>query len=543
MLTSLGRTIRFITLSALTSTQVLSTQTEASTVRVNQGEDLQAALTRARPGDIIELAEGAMFTGNFTLPRREGSGGFITLRSALSGGGVAVGRVNLELAARFAKLRSTNGIPALRTAPGAHHWRIEFIEIMGSGSGDVVTLGDGSGAQNVLADVPHDLVLDRVYVHGDPTQGVKRCIALNSASTTVSNSWISDCKAIGQDSQAIAGWNGPGPFSILNNYLEGAAENVLFGGADPAIPNLVPSDITIRGNLIAKPQAWRQQRWQIKNLLELKNARRVTIDHNILEYNWSAAQVGFAVLFTVRNQDGRCPWCQVEQVAFTDNIVRHSAAGVQILGFDNLKPSQQTRSIQIRNNVFSDINPKAWGGNGYAFLLLGGPRDIVIDHNTLIQENAFGIVQVEGPPIPGFVFTNNVARHGSYGIIGANHAPGSDSIQTFFPGATISRNVLAEGNGDRYPSGNFFPSLQEFRSQFMAYDAGDYRLASDSRWRNGGTDGLDLGAIRPAAQEREGDRRRRPALGAVLAPIDPLSGLARQLTRHQQPGPSGLHNE
>ena len=37
----------------------------------------------------------------------------------------------------------------------------------------------------------------------------------------------SDIKAVGQDSQAIAGWNGPGPFIIDNNYLEGAGENIL----------------------------------------------------------------------------------------------------------------------------------------------------------------------------------------------------------------------------------------------------------------------------------------------------------------------------
>ena len=47
------------------------------------------------------------------------------------------------------------------------------------------------------------------------------------------------------------GWNGPGPFLIENNYLEAAGENVMFGGSDPSIANLVPSNITIRRNLSA----------------------------------------------------------------------------------------------------------------------------------------------------------------------------------------------------------------------------------------------------------------------------------------------------
>ena len=91
----------------------------------------------------------------------------------------------------------------------------------------------------MLAQVPYALVIDRVYVHGDPVLGQKRGIALHSSDTASINSYVSDCKAVGQDSQAMSGFNGPGNYLIENNYLEGATENVLFGGADPMIPNLV----------------------------------------------------------------------------------------------------------------------------------------------------------------------------------------------------------------------------------------------------------------------------------------------------------------
>jgi hypothetical protein len=479
---------------------------EATTLHVAEGGDLQIALTNARPGDIVELAAGATFTGNFTLPAKDGSTAVIVLRSAIPSESVG-GRVTPEQAAAFAKIRSSNSQSAIQTAPGAHHWRLELLEIVGSGSTDLVALGDGSSAQRTAASVAHDLAIDRCYIHGDATAGIKRCVALNSAATTISNSYIADCKAAGQDAQAIAGWNGPGPFTIENNYLEGAGENVLIGGADPSIPNLVPADIVIRNNLIAKPTAWRQSRWQIKNLLELKNARRVTIEGNTLEYNWEGAQSGFAVLFTVRNQDGRCPWCQVEQVTFSGNMLRHTAAGISILGYDNEKSSQQTRNITIRDNLFSDVNPKLWGGNGYAFLLLGGPRDVTIDHNTIIQENASGIVQVEGPPILGFVFTNNLARQGAYGFIGADHAPGNDTLRTFFPAALVANNVIADADPRQYPSGNLFPSGGDFRAQFVSFDTGNYQLTASSAWRRAGTDGQDLGR---AAIAFERDRQRDP---------------------------------
>ena len=45
--------------------------------------------------------------------------------------------------------------------------------------------------------------------------------------------------------------------------------------------------------------------------------------------------------------------------------------------------------------VMADIDEKNWGGNGYAFLLLGGARDIVVDHNTIVQEHAQGMVLAE----------------------------------------------------------------------------------------------------------------------------------------------------
>ena len=98
------------------------------------------------------------------------------------------------------------------------------------------------------------------------------------------------------------GWGGIGPFKIVNNYLEGAGENVLFGGGDPTIRDLVPADIEVRHNYMAKSLSWKRGEsgyagtsWSIKNIFELKNARRVLVDGNVLEYNWEESQNGFAV--------------------------------------------------------------------------------------------------------------------------------------------------------------------------------------------------------------------------------------------------------
>ena len=138
---------------------------------------------------------------------------------------------------------------AFATAAGAHHYRLQFLEIVNTyPHTDIIKLGAQDSTQSSLASLPHDLVIDRCYIHGDAVNGQKRGIALNSAATTIVNSHISNIKSSQSDSQAIQGSNGPGPYLIANNYLESAGENVMCGGTDPFIANLVPSDITLRQN-------------------------------------------------------------------------------------------------------------------------------------------------------------------------------------------------------------------------------------------------------------------------------------------------------
>jgi hypothetical protein len=91
-------------------------------------------------------------------------------------------------------------------------------------------------------------------------------------------------------------------------------------------------------------------------------------------------------------------------------------------------------------------------------------------------------------------FTNNIGSHGDYGIIGTSRGVGNDSIRTYLPGATITHNVIAGGRESLYPSGNFFPSMSEFRRQFANADAHDFHLIPGSPWLAAGTDRRDLGA-------------------------------------------------
>ncbi len=469
----------FVLIHLVLSVQALC----AGTRLVGPGDDLQAALNAARPGDVLLLQAGATFTGNFVLPAYSSQDErYVEVRSSADEPGRAGRRVSPESSAMMPKLVSPNDQPAVRTAPRAHHWRLSLLEISAArdGARDIVSLGDGSAAQRLLDDVPHHIVIDRCYIHGDPATGQKRGIALNSGETSITNSWIAEVKQAGQDSQAIAGWNGPGPFTITNNYLSASGQGFMLGGADPAIPGLVPTDVRFAGNYVTRPLEWRNSRWQVKNLLELKNARNVTIEDNLFENNWRGAQAGHAILFTPRNQDGQSPWATVEQVRFRRNVVRHVAAAVTVVGRDSPNQSGALKGLTIENNLFYDVDGGAWGGNGDFILIGDGPSDVVVEHNTVLQTgnvlSAYGGSPNRPTPIPGFVFRANLVRHNDYGVHGSDHGVGNDTLGAYFPGAVFTGNVLAGGPASAYPSGNSFPARSDFEQWFADPARGDYRL-------------------------------------------------------------------
>ncbi|MEO8336000.1 MAG: Ig-like domain-containing protein, partial [bacterium] len=240
-------------------------------ISVAAGGSLQSAINSALPGDVIELANGATYSGNFSLPNKAASSNWIVIRPASMSGVPAEGSrmtPSKAAAARLPKVMSINNQGAFNTAVGAHNYRIVGIEV--SVPATIANTGLvrlGSSYETTLAQMPHDIVLDRMYIHGTATGSVRRCIALNSAMSAVIDSYISDCHEVGGDAQAIAGWTGPGPFKIVNNYLEGSGENVMFGGDDPIINGVLPSDIEIRRNHIFKPTSWKGK-WLVKNLFE-----------------------------------------------------------------------------------------------------------------------------------------------------------------------------------------------------------------------------------------------------------------------------------
>ena len=485
-----------------------------SPIVVRAGDSLQTALNQAQPGQTIELQAGATFDGNFILPVKTGAG-YITVRTSTPDAQLpgATTRIDPSHEPLLPTIRSLNAIPALRTAAGTHHWRLLGLRFASTGGSDVISLGDGNQSDPLL--VPSDLILDRIIIRGDATRGQKRGIALNSASTQILNSYIAGIRLVGQESQGIACWNGPGPFVIQNNYVEAAGIGMLFGGAAPAIDQLVPSNIVVRRNHVTRPVAWRTGGWVVKNLFELKNARNVQVDGNLFENNWAGGQSGFPIVFTVR-ANGNAPWSIIEHVRFENNIVRHAGSAINVLGYDDVDPSRQLRDLVIRNNLFTDIDAAAWGGAGI-FLQIGDEAaDVHVEHNTVMQTgniiSVYGGSMAAPRPVPGFRFTSNIVKHNTYGIYGDNFGTGNVAIAKYFPGGVVDGNVIAGGNPNLYPAGNVFPTVASLMTQFENAAAGDYRLLAASALRSlsQGVPGVDFGELQQTTSGPAGPAPNTP---------------------------------
>jgi len=239
---------------------------------------------------------------------------------------------------------------------------------------------------------------------------------------------------------------------------------------------------------------WKGAGVAVKNLFELKSARRIAIRLNLFEQNWADGQTGFGILMKAVNQDGTAPWSVLEVVIFEQNLVRNTENGFNVLGYDYAHPSGRATRITIRNNLL--LTP------GIAFQLGGEIGELAIDHNTVDQGSTLmslykGTVWVTGAAaarsgayaVERLTYTNNLARHNTYGVKGQGTAVGTPSLSAYTVSTVWTNNVLAGGAGQPYPPITWMPSVVEYQSQL----APDYSLVPQSPYCRAATDGRDVG--------------------------------------------------
>jgi hypothetical protein len=475
------------------------------TISLRGGGDLQATLNSAREGDTLVLQAGATWTGNFELPARANKG-WITLRgsmeSKLPSSGV---RVSPAHAAAMPKILTPNASPALSAKDGTHGWRLVGLEIgvvpaWGATTYQLVSLGWGTGEWGQRR--PSDVVasrfaIERCYIHGSQGQRVRRGILANVADVRIADSWIDEIHDSGFDSQAVLGYDSPGPYLIVNNMLQASSENIMFGGSDLSGPGFLPSDIVIRGNHILKPARWNPgdpahdgRGWVIKPSIELKFGQRIVIEENLLENSW---------LWPAFVADAFGPsGVVVQDVMFRNNRIVRSVCSWQIWS-----AQAPVRRIAILNNA-SDEALDPGHGNAYARGAVGNLlssralpiEDLWIEHNT-VAKGLRGITISAASYLPRLTIRNNAFPYGPW-IEGAwiwkdlGNADPYWAIRAMAPDRAISSNaIFGPPHAIRWAY-----DQEEFRVWPSAAAAGigpNGGLLDGSPLRRAGSDGADIG--------------------------------------------------
>jgi hypothetical protein len=515
---------------------------------VNGGNNLQQAINDVACGDTIRLQAGATFTGRFVFPAKNcDNSHWITLRTSVpdsalppegnrltpcyAGVSSLPGRPDFHCSSTenvLARLEfaAKGGAGPVVFAAGANHYRFIGLE---------VTRAPGGAIYNLVSLEPKGtadhLIFDRMWIHGLAQEETTRGIQLGGSQyVAIVDSFFTDFHCISKsgsctDSQAVSGGSGSnpmGPYKIVNNFLEAAAEDILFGGGPATV---TPTDIEVRRNHMFRPMSWKLgeadfvggkdgNAFIVKNVFELKNAQRVLLEGNILENTWGGfTQNGFAVVLTPKNQvPNVCPLCRVTDVTIRYNRIQHMASGFVIANIlsDTGGASTDGGRYSIHDNILEDIDGKAYKGFGnFALILSQTPQlhDVSLDHNTAFPPNALFNVgaRASGPKIANFVFTNNLVASGQRGIVSTGGDRDNCSFQperqgpegvlaSCFSNTTFTHNAIVAGSG--FPKGNF--ALKDLPSVGFSAVRGDkvmdHHLRPDSRSRRAGSDGKDLGA-------------------------------------------------
>jgi hypothetical protein len=461
---------------------------------------VQSAIDAANSGDVIVCDSGVTFTESLILPP-DVMNPPVIIRSSTTAPNRRVVAADVS---NMAIIQPANVADACVTGEGVNGWEFEFICFDSPGGlyNHVyiynANLGGGSFRNST------NITFDRILIIGDDPDSTRTGLYLNG-SATVTQSHIANIHKTGEESKAIVLQEGPGPFTITDNFLEAASINILFGGGDTSSSAHMADTVLVEGNHLYKNPAWEEGAYAVKNIFELKTATNVIVRNNVMENNWAGAQDGYAILFQPVNDTAASPWNKVETVLFEQNTITGVENGINILGYEwqAAYTSGQVTDITFRNNLFI-INGVTF--NDGRFIKAGGEVGVlVIEHNTIFNDGHFGAFyagdvhpagESQRPAlwaIEDFTFRNNLI-YVNEGLIGDGTAAGMDTLDTYVDALTWTHNVLANKvNAESYPNTNWHPATATHEAEFVSLTTGV--LIPASTYRLAGNDGTDLGRI------------------------------------------------
>jgi hypothetical protein len=354
--------------------------------------------------------------------------------------------------------------------PGTNGWTFENFSIEAqNGYQNASLVVIGSHTEILASNQPNNITLRGVTVLAHPQQGGRRGVTLHGRNTVIENCTIRGFKA-DTEAQAIACWNGPGPYTIRDCSLSAAGEVIIFGGAAGLIGQN-PKDILIENCILEKTPDMLEKkpnggdRWMRKNILELKRAENVTVRGCTFRNSYHGAQQGYTIVLTVRTEHGQNPYGAVKNVLIENCQIVNCAAGFNISGFDNNGNGNPgvLDGVTIRNCRI-DIN-RNMGGAARTFQILSGAKNITIEGCTVTGTPSMAMIFDSGPPSPpadpGWVADNpivglTVRNNSLRGPVLGRGVSWTQAMQKFVRNLTWTGNTWSDGT---VPPAGFPPSV------------------------------------------------------------------------------------
>jgi len=396
-----------------------------------------------------------------------------------------------------------------------------------------------------------------VYMHGNQKgdETTRGLLVTGMTYVAVVDSFFSDFWCISitggcTDAQAISGNSASTPqpvVKIVNNFLVGAAETILFGGGGAG--SYQQTDVEIRNNWMYKPLTWYPNSSTydsvlriVKNLLEFKQCDRCLVEGNVMQNTWAGfSQVGDAFIMGPR-QWGVIPCCYDANITLRYNYITHAC---QVFQTGSDPTAQGQHNNMIHDVVADDLYYSTTGSYScaltYLTQLFSPPNNngaqvpantvmnnFTVNHLTFVTplNSVQGLNTIDGPApgspkeVNNIVFTNSILDAGLYGFhmaVGGSYSctnGNGSSNQALITGCwnpyTFDYHVIVRGKtgGGIWPGSHNSEPSDYSSVGFVNYNkgvGGDYRLCTGagtpsskcltaSPYHNAASDGADIGA-------------------------------------------------